>query len=674
MAGPCNPIWNYFHRNESTATCVVCRKELSLGSVLPRNQTVSNIKKHLEKLHTHEYAAFQTFEREYVQHKSEHVDLKKRAKRKRLKERKEALEGPKEKKKPGRKKKFKNEKLSETDDMEHTTMNIEIVVDDPLVEHEYNDDEMLNMAEVRVGNIKMEHNKVSPIKPGEVALSRRIDRTVLDLMVVDLLPFNIVEGAAFKRLHLADPCKSSRYEVKPADYYKELMPDTYESVKRNVQFYMEQAEWVSLTTTQWSNKTKSCTIKVVMGHFLHENQKHMVVLQILPLGSNRTDIPNLLDLTRKYNIVDKIHLNVVKENDDVSSEWFTTVGCSEYLLQRVIHEALFAGDLIEIIKRKCHSIIDHFDNNKQAMQNLRECQEICAITQQKLITDTQDNWSTTYLMWERLLEQKPALELYIQQYGDIQVPSVYEWQQIEYLVQLLKIFYQAWLDLNSEAASVSLIIPLLTMLNSKLEEKLTDHQDLAYYKKTLKSQLNQYFAFTRQSSSLIIATLLDPRFKMRYLNEQQLSSCHAEMTHNLRLSLNLEEQTLNPSYDTLPSSNYSYHNTADLWESHDTSTITENNSNESVFLAFEQQLSFYLKEPLIARNGNIYQYWNITPYEYLRKLAYKYLTAPPTRLSFNETICQVGSLYAERRLVLQDEDDEKLLFMSCNIKLFNFRY
>ncbi|KAI8115141.1 Zinc finger BED domain-containing protein 4 [Lucilia cuprina] len=672
MAGPCNPVWNYFHRNESTATCVVCMKELSLGSPLPKNQTVSSIKKHLEKVHPHEYAAFHTLEKEYVQHKSQNVNLKRRAKRKRLKERKEAIEGPKERKKPGRKR--KNEKNSESEDIEHKSLNIEIVVDDPLVVNEQ-DEHMVDMASVDINNVKMEHYKKSPIKSGDVALNKRIDKMILDLMVVDLLPFNIVEGSAFRRLHLADPCRLNKYSVKPANYYKnDLLPETYDSIKRKVLQSLEQAEWISLSTTQWWHKMKSCCLQVISGHFLHENQKHMVVLEVRPLESPQVITPNILDLSRKFNIVDKIHLNIVKQNEDTSTEWFTTLECSDYLLQKVIREALFSADIIEIIKQKCSSIIEHFVGNQLATQNLNECQELCGLNHYNFITSPQTSWTSTYLMWEKLIEQKPALEMYIQQYGDIQVPSEYEWQQIEYLVILLKIFYQAWIDLNSEAACVSLIIPLLTMLNSKLELKLTDSTDLQYYKKSLKSQLNQYFAFAHQSSSLIIATLLDPRFKMRYLNEQQLTSCHAEMTHNLRLSLNLDEDSPNPSYNTLPTNNYNYHNTSDLWESHDSTTITENNTNESVFMAFEQQLSFYLKEPLIARNGNIYQYWNVTPYEYLRKLAYKYLTAPPTRLAYNETICQVGNLYAERRLALKDQDDEKLLFMSCNIKLFNFEY
>lgn len=670
MAGSGNPVWNYFRRNESTATCIVCMKELSLGSSLPKNQTVSSIKKHLEKVHPHEYAAFAELEREYVQNKIQNVNLKRRAKRKRLKERKEAIEGPKEKKKPGRKRKI--DKYSESEDIIEQTTNIEIVVHDPLDEHEHLDIVRSRSEE----NIVMGfHEPKRLIRPGDVTLSRRIDKSILDLLIVDMLPFSIVEGEAFKRLNIGDPCRPSKHVPKSVDFYKNnLMPETYEAVKRKVVSSLEQAEWISLATTEWSHPTKACGIQAVTGHFLHENQKHMLVLHMSPQTSTKI---NLLDLTRKFNIVDKVHLNVVNDVDDQSSEWFNVLQCSSYLLEKVINESILSGDSIEILKRKCHSITDHFESSAQLMVNLHECQEICGLPQQKLFVDSQDCWTSTFLMWERIYEQKAALELYTQQYGDLQVPSAYEWQQIEYLISMLKILYQAWLDINSDAACVSLVIPLLTMLNAKFEPKPGEPHELLYLKQSLKTLLNENFAFVHQSSFLIIATLMDPRFKMRYLTQNQLSSCHAEMTHNLRISLNLEDEqsSINPSFNTLPSNNYKFYNTSDLWESHDSTTITENNAHKNVFLAFEQQLSFYLKEPLIARNGNIYQYWNITPYEYLRKLAYKYLTAPPTSLCGNETICNVSSLYAERKMhQSQNEDNEKLLFMSCNIKLFNFEY
>lgn len=671
MAGPCNPIWNYFHRNESTATCIVCMKELSLGSNLPKNQTVSSIKKHLEKVHPHEYSAFRTMEKEYVEHKSQNVNLKRRAKRRRLKERKEATDGPKERKKPGRKR--KTERRLDTADVEYKSSNIEAFVDDPLILHEQHQESKVGMSNINIGYI---NTRSIPTKPGDVAYNRRIDRTILDLMVVDLLPFNIVEGSAFKRLNFADPSKPNKYSVKPMSFYKnDLLPETYGSIKKKVNEALGLAEWISLTTTQWWHHTRSCCVQVISGHFLKENQKQMVVLEALPLESSKTVSPNhILDLCRKYKIADKIHLNIVKENEDISAEWFPIVECSDILLQKVIREALFSADIIEIVKQKCNSIIEHFERNEQSKQNFVECLEMCSLNKYSFSISFQSTWTNTYIIWERLLEQKPALEMYTQQYNDIQVPSEFEWQQIEYIVKLLKIFHQAWLDLNSEAACISLIIPLLNMLNSKLEQKLTDPLDMQYYKKSLKSRLNQYFSGVHQSSSFIIATLLDPRFKMRYLSEEQLSSCHTEMTHSLRLSLNLAEDSTKPTYNAPPSNNYNYHNTSDLWEAHDSTTITEGTENDSVFLAFDQQLSFYLKEPLIARNGNIYQYWNVTPYEYLRKLAYKYLTAPPTCLACNSTICQVGSLYAERRLGLRDKDDEILLFMSCNIKLFNFEH
>jgi hypothetical protein len=36
-------------------------------------------------------------------------------------------------------------------------------------------------------------------------VAKRIDRAIMDLIIVDMLPYSVVEGEAFKRLNFADP-------------------------------------------------------------------------------------------------------------------------------------------------------------------------------------------------------------------------------------------------------------------------------------------------------------------------------------------------------------------------------------------------------------------------------------------------------------------------------------
>jgi len=58
---------------------------------------------------------------------------------------------------------------------------------------------------------------------------QQIDKVIMDMIIVDMLPYSVVEGEAFKRLNFADPNGPRRFEVKSEKYYRtKLMPATYD--------------------------------------------------------------------------------------------------------------------------------------------------------------------------------------------------------------------------------------------------------------------------------------------------------------------------------------------------------------------------------------------------------------------------------------------------------------
>lgn len=54
----------------------------------------------------------------------------------------------------------------------------------------------------------------------------------MDLIIVDMLPYSLVEGAAFRCLNLSDPAATHKYNLKSKNFFRTLlMPQTYEKVK-----------------------------------------------------------------------------------------------------------------------------------------------------------------------------------------------------------------------------------------------------------------------------------------------------------------------------------------------------------------------------------------------------------------------------------------------------------
>jgi len=45
-------------------------------------------------------------------------------------------------------------------------------------------------------------------------ITQRIDKCVMDMIIVDMLPYSVVEGDTFKRLNFCDPLGPHRYRLK----------------------------------------------------------------------------------------------------------------------------------------------------------------------------------------------------------------------------------------------------------------------------------------------------------------------------------------------------------------------------------------------------------------------------------------------------------------------------
>ena len=90
--------------------------------------------------------------------------------------------------------------------------------------------------------------------------------------------------------------------------------------------------------------------------------------------------------------------------------------------------------------------------------------------------------------------------------------------------------------------------------------------------------------------------------------------------------------------------------------------------------SLDTELDNYLREPRIPRSANIYAYWNSSQFPRLEPAARKYLTASPTSVASKQLFSAAGQIYSDRRSNLLGENAEKLLFLSYNIRLFNYDY
>jgi len=127
-----------------------------------------------------------------------------------------------------------------------------------------------------------------------------------------------------------------------------------------------------------------------------------------------------------------------------------------------------------VVKKAC-KIVSHFKHSEQACHRLAECQKSRDIPEHKLIQDVETRWNSTYLMLQRVAEQRKALNLCSVERGSITTLTNLEWELTERVVLLLKPFYEATLEICSDDACISIVILLIVMLTGKLQSTTEDH-------------------------------------------------------------------------------------------------------------------------------------------------------------------------------------------------------
>lgn len=195
----------------------------------------------------------------------------------------------------------------------------------------------------------------------------------------------------------------------------------------------------------------------------------------------------------------------------------------------------------------------------------------------------------------------------------------------------------------------------------------------------------------------VLATLLDPRFKNKFLQDfKKAESMLVEEMIKNHLENSTEIVIDKPVPSIQPSIEITAHD--DIWQCFD--DIANGSSSESdgsfgheveTVSNFERQgsdrskkrtqnfkleVEKYVNMPLLPRQESSLLWWkqNGSEFPNLGKLAIKYLCPPPSSVESERLFSAASSVYTENRNRLAPENAEKLLFIMKNMKIVNFKY
>ena len=196
--------------------------------------------------------------------------------------------------------------------------------------------------------------------------------------------------------------------------------------------------------------------------------------------------------------------------------------------------------------------------------------------------------------------------------------------------------------------------------------------------KALLSSLDKRFQFVIGEKQLMVATLLDPRFKDRFM-PPEVRQCVYEWLIDEVMSRNEDHNEIPAkrvavAAPQLPQS-------SSVWEAFDevihgsqTPTADAPVSDSAVAnrASVMQMIRVYVTEPTINRMSDPLKWWADTNgFQDLAPVARQFLCPPPTSVPSERLFSGAGLIYSDHRSRLAAEKAEKLMFIRTNLVACN---
>ena len=198
----------------------------------------------------------------------------------------------------------------------------------------------------------------------------------------------------------------------------------------------------------------------------------------------------------------------------------TSIHCFIHRLQLVIHDAILSQRAVRDMLAKIRRIVTHFNHSSLACTELKNLQKQDGSQPLLPVQDVSTRWNSTYLMCERAYKLKRPLQLYLAEHDGLPKFAANDWLLLETLLLILKPFFELTKQLSTENASVSRIIPDVQMLDAFLGKAGND-RGVQTTKQELQNALQSRFLQNDdcifQQKPIVIATALDPRFKLVFI-------------------------------------------------------------------------------------------------------------------------------------------------------------
>ena len=392
------------------------------------------------------------------------------------------------------------------------------------------------------------------------ANAKRTTEHIIDMVVCNLRPAALVEGAGFKALmNYIEP----GYRVPTATHIAAVVRQKFFNGKATMKQYLEsEVHFMAITTDIWTSRANDAYFSLTM-HFVDRSWDMIsCVLATAPFPEHHTAV-NIVDkvkqVVEEYNIDINCLLAVVHDqcsNMQLAGEMLCelsgncqSLSCAAHHLQLCVEEGLVISSIVQAIGA-AKKLVSHFRHGALATSELKECQEAMSIVPKKLQQLCVTHWNSTLYMIQSLLCNRWPLTAVLaddtvtrRQYRYLELSSA-NWLILEDVSQVLEHLEVGTVFLSAENnVSISAVLPVVHGLLTKLAIEEEDSSCIKQFKTQVSSALKRRWGLDELDASQIplLATVVDPRFRnLKFIHEKLKSEVKLEL---LRLASAFFEST-----------------------------------------------------------------------------------------------------------------------------------
>jgi len=480
----------------------------------------------------------------------------------------------------------------------------------------------------------------------------------------------------------------SRYQIPSRKYFSQTaLPSLYSTTKEKVTGELKQVKFFSATTDMWSSvglkpymsytvhfidSHWSLRTRCLQTHFFPESHTGQNIAEAMKSALEAWDLKaeNQVCLTTDNGS------NIVKAASDL--EWLR-LSCFGHNLHLAITKALNGDQRCVRVLGICRKIVSAFSQSWKRKQELTKAQLNLGIDQKCLVSDCPTRWGSMGKMVSRILHQKEAIRLALS--ADWSTSHLTPtWQDIDVLESIdkaLSPLHELTDALSGEKyVTVLAVIPIIELIKSKIlkVDSAADSQLTQSLKNLINDDLSQRYTDDKVISLLDITSVLDPRFKVQYVNkvDDVLARVKEEGANIVRQSQEQQHQSLQCTQTAVNVTELSEpprkkKNLGTLFK------VYEDEEEESRLISPEQifnaELERYLSIPKLDKEEEILPWWKINSshYPHISKLAQQYLCVCATSSASERLFSTSGNIVTPSRSSLKPDKVNMLTFLTKNL-------